>query len=170
MGILESVLVILLIVVLVLVVGFIVNLFKIERGAINNNKISFRESMDLMDLPIVTFTNNGNKFNFLLDTGATHSALNLNSVSNVKGTKVDDKQSFCMGIEGGQIETQFALIPMTYKDEEYVEEFQIMDLTVPFTVLKDSHGVNLHGILGNSFFQKYKYIINFDELIAYSVK
>ena len=39
-------------------------------------KISFRESMDLVQLPIVTFMNNGKKLNFLLDTGASYSSIN----------------------------------------------------------------------------------------------
>ena len=61
-------------------------------------------------------------------------------------------------------------MPIVYKDKEYQEDFQVIDLSKAFGVIKSESGVNLHGILGNSFFQKYKYVINFDELIVYSLK
>ena len=46
------------------------------------NKISFKETLDLTDLPIVTFEQNGNKINFLLDTGANRSVINKAILSN----------------------------------------------------------------------------------------
>ena len=42
--------------------------------------MSFKESMDLVELPIITFYNNGKKLNFLLDTGANNSIINLSLI------------------------------------------------------------------------------------------
>ena len=36
-------------------------------------------------------------------------------------------------------------------------------------MIKLEYGINLHGILGSTFFQKYRYVLNFDELVAYSM-
>ena len=35
-----------------------------------NSEISFREAMDLAELPVITFYNGDRKINFLLDTGS----------------------------------------------------------------------------------------------------
>ena len=34
--------------------------------------------------------------------------------------------------------------------------------------VKAESGVNMVGIIGNEFFRKYKYVLDFDELVAYS--
>ena len=44
----------------------------------------------------------------------------------------------------------------------------ISDLDKPFNNIKKESGVTIHGILGNNFFKKYKYVLDFDKLIAYS--
>ena len=50
----------------------------------------------------------------------------------------------------------------------YNEEFQVVDMTSSFNNIKNDYGVNLHGILSSTFFEKYKYVLDFDKLIAYS--
>ena len=62
-------------VVLVLVVAFIANTIDDIRKR-NNSKISFKEAMDLVELPVVTFYNGDTKLNFLLDTGSNVSYIN----------------------------------------------------------------------------------------------
>lgn len=36
-----------------------------------------------------------------------------------------------------------------------------------FAQLKSMYGIQIHGILGTSFFQKYRYVLDFAELTAY---
>lgn len=45
--------------------------------------MSFKESMDLVELPIITFYNNGKKLNFLLDTGANNSIINKSVIKDL---------------------------------------------------------------------------------------
>lgn len=152
------------------IIAYIINGLHID-GTIDNEvgKISFRESMDLLDLPVITFMNNGKKLNFLLDTGSSHSSINLYAVEGLQGKKLDEI-SFFIGVDGKKQETQWMTAPVTYKERDYEEDFQVHDLSEAFGVLKEEYGVNLHGILGNTFFQKYKYVLNFKELVAYSLK
>ena len=37
-----------------------------------------------------------------------------------------------------------------------------------FKKIKDGNGATIHGLIGNSFMQKYKYVLDFDEMVAYS--
>ena len=54
----------------------------------NRSKISFMESMNLTDLPVITFTNNDTKLNFLLDTGSDSSYINNSILNNIQHTKL----------------------------------------------------------------------------------
>lgn len=132
-----------------------------------NDKMSFRESMDLCELPIVTFINNNKKLNFLLDTGASGSIIDSNSLEGLSFTKLD-KIGDIFGMEGTKQEVTYISMSLGYKGKAYDDEFQVIDMSSPFGNMKAEYGVNLHGVLSSTFFQKYQYVLDFQELIAYS--
>ena len=132
----------------------------------NNSKISFKESMDLTELPVATFNCNRKKLNFLLDTGSNLSYIN-SSVLPLLDHEIIDGESSVIGFEGNEVSTGSCRIAVTYKRKRFEEEFNIADLDTAFKVIKQESGVQLHGILGSRFFEKYKYIIDFKNLIAY---
>lgn len=148
--------------------GFIVDNARKRKTIDDAGKISFRETMDLVDLPIITFMVGEKKLNFILDTGASYSLIDSNILCDIEHEKLN-VESTVYGINGKEQDAGFARIALKYKEVNYSDEFQIVDLQAPFSMLKEEHGVNLHGMLGSSFFQKYKYVIDFDELVAYSV-
>ena len=53
------------------------------------DKMSFKEAMDLCNLPVVTFVNNGKKLNFILDTGAETSVINKSTLEALEYTKTN---------------------------------------------------------------------------------
>lgn len=132
-----------------------------------NRRISFKESMDLVELPVITFYNKDKKLNFLLDTGSNISYIN-NSI--LKDISIEDtsKEIKVIGIEGNPINTKICKIVITYKDITFTEEFSIANLNDAFDIVKQESGVQIHGILGSKFFEKYKYIIDFKTLAAYT--
>lgn len=131
-------------------------------------QFSFKESLDLTDLPIITFIHENKKLNFLLDTGASLSVINEDVLDKLTYdcTKETSTIMAMDGIKG----TSYPIIEITlgYNNVTYREKFQVVDLSEVVDQLKQTYGVNLHGILGNRFFQKYKYVLDFDKLIAYS--
>ena len=130
-------------------------------------KMSFKETMDICNLPIITFINNNVKLNFLLDTGAQRSVINsiiLPTISYVESPK----SSNIYGMEGTLQKVSFVDIRIQRDNIIYNEEFQVVDMTSSFNNIKNDYGVNLHGILSSTFFEKYKYVLDFDKLIAYS--
>ena len=132
-------------------------------------KISFRESMDLVQLPIVTFMNNGKKLNFLLDTGASYSSINEAALSGLTYEETGEV-GYGIGMEGVVREDRgYIKMLISYRGKEYDDEFQVVDLSSAFGAIKSEYGVTLHGILSNTFFQKYRYVLDFDELVAYSM-
>ena len=132
--------------------------------------MSFKEAMDLVELPVVTFYNGDKKLNFLLDTGSNISQINSSVLPLLDHKKVEEKDMDVTGIEGNKVNTEFCEMTITYKGQEFVGEFCIHDLNDAFAIVKEESGVQIHGILGSLFFQKYKYVFDFASLIAYTKK
>lgn len=132
-----------------------------------NDKISFRESMDLTELPIITLYNGNTKINFLLDTGSNNSHINKSFLCNLEYEETEEVRDV-VGMEGNTISNNTCNIVVHYKDKEYKENFVISDLDNAFNVVKEENGVQLHGILGSRFFEKYSYVLDFADLVAYS--
>lgn len=129
-------------------------------------KMSFRESMDLAELPVVTFYNGGRKLNFLLDTGANLCIINSN-ILNSLDYKNSEVKGAIYGMEGNTTYVDYISMEFTYKNKSYKSTFQVVDMQEAFDKVKQESGVTIHGILGSKFFEEYKYILDFKELIAY---
>ena len=133
------------------------------------NGISFKEGLDLTSFPIITLTNNDTKLNFLLDTGSSVSHIDKSLVPVLKTTVSHYKMNI-MGVEGNAVSTNFCNMDVYYKDYVFNSDFATSDLKGAFDSIKTETGVQLHGILGSDFFQRYRYIIDFNELMAYPNK
>lgn len=129
--------------------------------------MSFKESMDLVELPIITFYNNGKKLNFLLDTGANNSIINKSVIKDLDYKECTENLD-TFGIDG-EVKSSMPTCTMgvKYKDNSFEDTFTILNMDSAFRQVKEDSGVQLHGILGSLFFQKYKYVIDFKSLVAY---
>lgn len=131
--------------------------------------ISFKEAMDLVDLPVITFYNDNRKFNFLLDTGATMSVIDSNVLDIFTHKRLEDEGTV-FGMEGNRTTVSYVRASLYYKNKSYEEDFQVVDMSSAFSKVKEESGVSLSGILGSLFFQRYQYVLDFESLIAYSKK
>lgn len=129
--------------------------------------ISFRESLDLTGLPVITFNQGKNKYNFLLDTGATISVINKSCLDSIKYSNIEGMQCEVYGMEGNTQVVPYVEINF-HRDMEYKGFFQVIDMSAAFDNVKAETGVTLVGILGNDFFQNYKYVLDYNTMIAYS--
>ena len=130
------------------------------------NKISFKESLDLADLPVITLRQGNKKINLLLDTGSTESII-IPSILNTLEYEETGKIGTIFGMEGKSFDTKYVIMHLMYNYITYSEKFQVVDMSNAFNSIKQSTGVTIHGILGNSFFERYGYVIDFQELVAY---
>lgn len=142
----------------------VTSLRKCNKDAIK--KMPFRESLDLANLPILTFSIGEQKYNFLLDTGASNSAINKSVLGEIVH-KSCERKDYVYGMEGNKVVSEYVTMDILYKDTPFAEEFLVVDLDLTFGNIKKDFGVNLHGVLGNSFFKKYRCVIDFDKLVAY---
>lgn len=131
------------------------------------SKISIKESMDLVKLPVVTFQEGNTKLNFLLDSGGSDSHISQNASTMLTKTPTDTDYIFTSstgcGASGGIVETI-----LKYRNEEFkVNLYVNSGLDTSFEEIKKDCGVQLHGILGSDFLRDHKYILDFAELVAY---
>ena len=131
-------------------------------------KMSFKEALDLTEVPIITFYNNNIKLNFLLDTGSSMSFIRNTIID--KCTYIQSSESAeYVDINGHVKNSNMCIMNIGYKNNVFKEEFTIADLEA-FDILKERFGVQIHGILGNTFFNKYNYVLDYKDYIVYSKK
>ena len=161
--ILHVVIILLLVIVLAVIINGVEDANKYD-------KMSFRESMDLTDLPIVTFYQEKEKFNFLIDTGSTYSHISSSAAQRLKGEEKELRVSI-IAVGGNRGSSSALSTQLTYKNKSYNVTLCVGEhLDDAFAAVKKENGVQIHGILGNLFFQRYKYVLDFASLTAYSKK
>lgn len=133
----------------------------------HKNAMSFQAGIDLAELPVVTFYQGDKKINFLLDTGSNNCVINKGFLKHIKYNMIEAETQIS-GIEGNAQKANICEIKMSYKDKDYVFPYVIQDLSAVFNDIKKETGVTIHGLLGSKFFNEFKYVLDFDELIAYS--
>ena len=129
--------------------------------------MSFREAMDLVELPVVTFYNKDTKLNFLLDTGSDLSYINKSILTSLEYKEVNESRNI-ISVGGNSQTLGCCDMTVTYRNQKFIDRFYISDLDEAFRAIKAETGVQIHGILGSKFFAKYKYILDFESLVAYS--
>ena len=118
-------------------------------------------------LPIVNFKQGKNKINLLVDTGSTKSVILPSLLETIKFTDLNEGGTI-FGMEGNVISTSYVNIEFKLHKNDYYEKFQVVDMSSAFNAIKQDTGVTIHGILGNSFFENYGYVLDFKDFIAYS--
>ena len=131
--------------------------------------ISFKQGFQLTELPIVSLYHEGKPFNFLLDTGSNDSIIDSNILNKMKH-EMTDQQSNLYGMEGNCQVVKKCNIVLSYDGVDFPYEYLICDMKEAFGKIKAESGVTLHGIIGSKFFNTYKYVLDFESLIAYSKK
>jgi hypothetical protein len=144
----------------------------------NNKFISFKELFYKADLPIITVDICGKLFNFILDSGANVNYINKKDIKELSLIKKDlfssasytNKGSKYVGTEGNTIETDSCDLTFNLEHEVFTEPFTIADMERGFSEVTKESDLHLHGILGNKFFQKYKWSLDFDNLVIWTKK
>lgn len=131
-------------------------------------KFSFEDTMNKSDLPIVSFTQNNKCFKFLVDSGASISVLNSTSLPNIEYQCIEsEEKQEVYGIDGNKRSVSLVGIRLFSQNHKFVEIFQVCDIPALEHIKKDD-GIDVVGILGNSFLKRYSFIIDFAKLAAYS--
>lgn len=153
-------------IVLIIIVLIIISIAVKRHIVKGHSTVSFAEAMDLVDLPIITVQNNNTKINLLLDTGSNSSYISPGVLNSLKYDEIDLTNT-TVGFGGSSIHSKGCNMKIKYKKLTFEDTFIIMQSDDVFTAIKQECGVQVHGILGSKFFDRYSYVIDFSDLTAY---
>lgn len=131
--------------------------------------ISFEESFIGTKLPTLQFEIYGKVFRFLLDTGADSSYIDQSMIGHLKDTGKKCTITKGKPIYGalGETESFHCELPFTYRGSEFIEHFNVADLSAGFDKMAEIKGLRISGILGSSFFEKHKWQLDFEKLVVW---
>ena len=125
--------------------------------------LDFYQSIALTELPIITFLNNGKRYNMLVDTGSNWSYINSQELESMITTKESVSKSFVSANGGNTNCGAKHTIDFAIKGFILTHDFIENDFSMTFGNIKQETGVNLSGIIGTDFLRKYKFVVNFEE-------
>ena len=132
--------------------------------------VSFKKVITDVGIPIVTLKNGEKEFNFILDTGSDISHIDSNIMDSLSDTEEVEGDNLTVITASSSVEgnNSWVRVPLNYKRQSFIEDFMPLDLHDSFKALKEDTGIQLHGILGGTFLRKYRYVLDYDNLVAYT--
>ncbi len=151
--------------------GTIANIFMQTKES-HKESISIKKYMP-GDLPVITLTNNGVALNFLIDTGSNISHICPSAAALIEHEHLGtDNNTKVAGL--GAVNQGVTICNAKFKDtlsKEYEVQLSISaELEETSKYIEKSTGIEIHGLLGTDFLQKYKYVIDFKSLEIYARK
>lgn len=145
--------------------------YKVTSKVDNKNSISFMETFNLTEMPIVTLLAGDTKINFLLDTGASQSYIAQSASDLVTGTEAMCGMDVTSANGTDRMTCKMIETVLSYRGRDYdVKLFVNKGLDTSFSDLKSQKGIILHGILGVDFLDRYSYVMDFEKYLAYPKK
>lgn len=162
-------------IVLGLLVGAAVGkmIFKIYQDIRKHNesqekfKVSFKKHFKKVNVPLIKMKINGQLRYFLVDTGSEMNVLSnemFETLPKESYSKVVGQSVEITGFTGKTDEKPVILTNLSFKNDKYEDiSFIVSDLSYVFNYIKDNSKIEIAGILGSYFFNKYRWSIDFDE-------
>ena len=153
-----GIIVIVFIAILVIVIVTMIEYTKSKRFP----SIAFDSIYESLELPIITLSNNGKEFNFLVDTGANRSIFDSAFIEDLLYEPIQNMQGTMYGLDGNVRTIEYIRIILSKGNDQFLDVFQLTDLQSTFNRIQQDYGMTIHGVLGNSFLNKYRCIIEYN--------
>ena len=104
---------------------------------------------------------------FLLDTGSNINVLDKRVAEffQLSGGTVQQQQ---FGIDGTLQTTNVVEMTFSLEEREYKADFSVMDLSSAFGKVEEESGIQIHGLLGCSFMEQQKWVLDFEKLCLFT--
>lgn len=128
-----------------------------------NNKILLQQSLIQVGLPLLIVKAQAQYLCFLLDTGSNINVLDKRVAEffQLSGGTVQQQQ---FGIDGTLQITDVVKLTFSLEEREYKADFSVMDLSSAFGKVEEESGIQIHGLLGCSFMEQQKWVLDFEKL------
>ena len=118
-------------------------------------------------LPLLIVKAQAKNLCFLLDTGSNINVLDRRVAEffQLSGGTAKQRQ---FGIDGELQTTDVVELAFSLEEQEYKANFSVMDLSSAFGKVEEESGIQIHGLLGCSFMEQQKWILDFERLCLYT--
>ena len=130
---------------------------------IEYNKILLQKSLTQVGLPLILVKAQAQYLCFLLDTGSNINVLDrkVAELFQLSGGTAQQQQ---FGIDGTLQTTDVVKLTFSLEEREYKADFSVMDLSSAFGKVEEESGIQIHGLLGCSFMEQQKWVLDFEKL------
>ena len=133
---------------------------------IEYNKILLQKSLTQVDLPLLIVKAQAKNLCFLLDTGSNINVLDRRVAEFFQlSESITCQKQF--GIDGTLQTTDVVEMTFSLEEREYKADFSVMDLSSAFGKVEDETGIQIHGLLGCSFMEQQKWVLDFERLCLF---
>ena len=116
-----------------------------------------------MGLPLLIVKVQAKNLCFLLDTGSNINVLDK-KVAEFFRLPAGSAQHRQFGIDGTLQTTEVVKLTFSLEEREYNADFSVMDLSSAFGKVEEESGIQIHGLLGCSFMEQQKWVLDFKSL------
>ena len=128
-----------------------------------NKKISLQQCLIRIGLPFIIIKAQAKNLCFLLDTGSNINVLDKKVAEFFQlSSGTVQRQQF--GIDGTLQTTDVVKLTFSLEEREYKADFSVMDLSSAFGKVEEESGIQIHGLLGCSFMEQQKWVLDFEKL------
>lgn len=129
--------------------------------------INLRIGLTKFSLPLIIVKAQAKNLCFLLDTGSNINVLDRRVAEffQLSGGTAKQRQ---FGIDGELQTTDVVKLAFSLEEQEYKANFSVMDLSSAFGKVEEESGIQIHGLLGCSFMEQQKWILDFEKLCLYT--
>ena len=129
--------------------------------------INLRIGLTKFSLPLIIVKAQAKNLCFLLDTGSNINVLDRRVAEffQLSGGTAKQRQ---FGIDGELQTTDVVKLAFSLEEQEYKGNFSVMDLSSAFGKVEEESGIQIHGLLGCSFMEQQKWILDFEKLCLYT--
>lgn len=114
-------------------------------------------------LPLLILKAQAKNLCFLLDTGSNINILDK-KVAEYFRLPAGSTQHRQFGIDGTLRTTNVVEMTFSLEEREYKADFSVMDLSSAFGKVEEESGIQIHGLLGCSFMEQQKWVLDFEKL------
>lgn len=118
-------------------------------------------------LPLLIVKAQAKNLCFLLDTGSNINVLDKKVAEffRLSASTTHQKQ---FGIDGTLQITDVVKLTFSLEEREYKADFSVMDLSSAFGKVEEESGIQIHGLLGCSFMEQQKWVLDFEKLCLFT--
>ena len=125
--------------------------------------VSLNSILSKLGLPLLIVKAQAKNLCFLLDTGSNINVLDKKVAEFFQlSSGTVQRQQF--GIDGTLQITDVVEMTFSLEEREYKADFSVMDLSSAFGKVEEESGIQIHGLLGCSFMEQQKWVLDFEKL------